>query len=269
MDTECTAGQLEFNGLGRRSVVAQFDGGKISSDSGGLLLREVEQRTHILKRLAGCFVDHRDQDQIEHSLESLIKQRVMGLALGYEDLNDHGKSWQAVYDQEHAPGFRWLHESIGTNGRMLEFQAAIGRIQLRRMNEWSTARRQNAKRIREAAAVLPGLRVPDIPSWADHAAYKCYVFVDAAALHDGWSRDRIMAAINERGVPCYSGSCSEIYREKAIYDRGFAPTERLPIAQQLGDTSLMFLVHPTLTNENTDLTCEALASVMTEAAESA
>jgi len=89
MKTECTAGQLEFHGLGRRVVVGQFDGGKISSDSGGLLLREVEQRTHILKRLANCFTDHRDADQVEHSLESLIKQRVMGLALGYEDLNDH------------------------------------------------------------------------------------------------------------------------------------------------------------------------------------
>ena len=89
MKTECTAGQLEFHGLGRRAVVGQFDGGKISSDSGGLLLREVEQRTHILKRLAGCFEDHRDPDQIEHRVESLIKQRVMGLALGYEDLNDH------------------------------------------------------------------------------------------------------------------------------------------------------------------------------------
>ena len=102
--------------------------------------------------------------------------------------------------------------------------------------------------------------------WIWLNAYKCYVFVDDAALHDGWSRDRIMAAINERGVPCYSGSCSEIYREKAISDRGLAPTDRLPIAQQLGDTSLMFLVHPTLTNENTDLTCEALASVMIEVA---
>ncbi len=89
MNTECTTAQLEFHGLGRRSVVGQFDGGKISSDSGGLLLREVEMRTHILQRLAGCFVDHRDQNQIEHSVESLIKQRVMGLALGYEDLNDH------------------------------------------------------------------------------------------------------------------------------------------------------------------------------------
>jgi Transposase DDE domain group 1 len=89
MKTECTAGQLEFHGLGRRAVVGEFDGGKISSDSGGLLLREVEQRSGILSRLAGCFVDHRDPDQIEHTVESLIKQRVMGLALGYEDLNDH------------------------------------------------------------------------------------------------------------------------------------------------------------------------------------
>jgi hypothetical protein len=89
MKTECTADQMDFHGLGRRVVVGQFNGGKISSDSGGLLLREVEQRTHILKRLAGCFTDHRDANQIEHSLESLIKQRVMGLALGYEDLNDH------------------------------------------------------------------------------------------------------------------------------------------------------------------------------------
>jgi len=70
-------------------VVGEFDGGKISSDSGGLLLREVEQRVHILKRLSDCFTDFRDSDLVEHSLESLVKQRVMGLALGYEDLNDH------------------------------------------------------------------------------------------------------------------------------------------------------------------------------------
>lgn len=178
---------------------------------------------------------------------------------------DHGKSWQATYEREHPPGFRWLHESIGTNGRMLEMQAAIGRIQLGRMREWTSARRDNAQRIREAAAILPGLRVPDIPAWAEHAAYKCYVFVDNEALHDDWDRDRIMSAINNRGVPCYSGSCSEVYREKAIVDRGFAPTSRLTVAKQLGDTSLMFLVHPTLTRKHTDATCEALAEVMMQA----
>ena len=179
---------------------------------------------------------------------------------------DHGKSWQAVYEREHPPGFRWVHDSFGTNGRILEMQAAIGRIQLRRMNDWSSARRENARRIHEVAAKLPGLRVPDVPPWAEHAAYRCYVFTDSTALSTDWDRDRIMAAINDRGVPCYSGSCSEVYREKAFTDQGLAPAERLPVARMLGETSLMFLVHPTLAKEHIDRTCEVLAEVMVEAA---
>jgi len=89
MKTECTAEQLEFHGLDKREVIGKFNGGKITSDAGGLLLREVEKRTHILKRLSHCFTDYRSQDLIEHSVESLVKQRVFALALGYEDLNDH------------------------------------------------------------------------------------------------------------------------------------------------------------------------------------
>ncbi|PJA78107.1 MAG: IS1380 family transposase, partial [Nitrospirae bacterium CG_4_9_14_3_um_filter_51_5] len=98
MKTACTPDQMEFHGLGRRVVVGQFDGGTISSDRGGLLLREVEPRTHLLKRLAGCVVDHRNPDQIEHRVETWIKQRVMGLALGYEDLNDHDALLSDVAD---------------------------------------------------------------------------------------------------------------------------------------------------------------------------
>ena len=89
MDTECSTDPLEFHALGRRTVVGRFDGGEISSDGGGLLLREVEQRTQILRRLSQCFTDRRDPARIEHALESLVKQRVLGIALGYEDLNDH------------------------------------------------------------------------------------------------------------------------------------------------------------------------------------
>ncbi len=89
MTTKCTTEQLAFQGLGRREVVGRFDGGEISSDGGGLLLREVEQRTQILRRLSQCFTDRRDPARIEHALESLVKQRVLGIALGYEDLNDH------------------------------------------------------------------------------------------------------------------------------------------------------------------------------------
>lgn len=179
---------------------------------------------------------------------------------------DHGKSWGAVYEREHPPGFRWLHESFGTNWRMTEMQGVIGRIQLSRMPQWREARQRNAKAIWECARTLPGLRVPDIPDDTEHAAYKCYVFVEPDMLADDWSRDRIQNAIVEAGVPCFSGSCSEVYREKAFDGTDWRPETPLLVAHELGETSLMFLVHPTLTNEEVDKTCRVLASVMKQAA---
>ena len=178
---------------------------------------------------------------------------------------DHGKSWDAVKALPKTPGFRWVHESFGTNGRMLELQAAIGRIQLRRMRDWTETRRSYASRIWEAARGIPGLRAPIVPTWAEHAAYKAYVFVEPNALKSNWSRDRIMAEINALGVPCYSGSCSEIYLEKAFDATNWRPADRLPIARELGETSLMFLVHPTLSDSNIDSTCDALSSVLGDA----
>jgi len=89
MDTQCTPIQLKFHALGKREVVGKFDGGSITSDAGGLLLRETEMRTGILSRFAECFQDLRDPELIEHTVEELVAQRVYGLALGYEDLNDH------------------------------------------------------------------------------------------------------------------------------------------------------------------------------------
>lgn len=179
---------------------------------------------------------------------------------------DHGKSWDAVYERQHPPGYRWLHESFGTNWRMIEVQAAIGRIQLRHMADWQATRLRHARRIWDCARALPGLRVPDVPDSIDHAAYKCYVFLDRDALAPGWTRERIMQAIADQGVPVYSGSCSEIYLEKAFDGTTFRPAQRLPVARVLGDTSLMFLVHPTLQDEHIDRTCEALSVVMAQAA---
>ncbi len=178
---------------------------------------------------------------------------------------DHGKDWAAVHRQDHAPGFRWVHNSFGTNGRMLEVQAVIGRLQLARMAAWTRARRANAERIWSAARGVAGLRAPVMPSWAEHAAYKAYVFVELDALKAGWTRDRIMAAIGERGVPCYSGSCSEVYLEKAFDHTGWRPAVPLPVAHSLGETSLMFLVHPTLETRHIDKTCDVLTDVMAEA----
>jgi dTDP-4-amino-4,6-dideoxygalactose transaminase len=175
---------------------------------------------------------------------------------------DHGKSWDSVYNKEHPPGFRWLHDSFGTNWRMTEMQAAIGRIQLQRMPDWSLARQTNASKIWQTAKECRGLRVPELPADITHAAYKCYVFVEPELLKDGWHRDRIMAEINTRGIPCFSGSCSEVYLEKAFDNTGYRPAESLPVAKELGETSLMFLVHPTLSSVDIANTCAALTEVM-------
>jgi len=178
---------------------------------------------------------------------------------------DHGKSWEAVYEREHAPGFRWLHESFGTNWRMLEVQAVIGRIQLRRMQDWHRARLDNALAIWTAARLLPALRVPDLPDDEVHAAYKCYVFVRPQCLKPDWSRDRILNEIIARGVPAFSGSCSEVYLEKAFDNTDWRPAQRLANARELGETSMMFMVHPTLTGEEIGLTCRVISDVVQQA----
>lgn len=175
---------------------------------------------------------------------------------------DHGKSWDAIYERQHAPGFRWLHESFGTNWRMMEIQAAIGRIQLRRMEAWHSQRSNNTKEIWKVCREIHGLRVPLIPQEIDHAAYKCYVFVKPLTLKPKWNRDRILHEIDLRGVPCFSGSCSEVYLEKAFDGTGWRPQERLSIARELGETSLMFLVHPGLTKVEIDKTISVISTVM-------
>ena len=140
---------------------------------------------------------------------------------------DHGKSYEAVYEREHSEGFRWLHESFGTNFRMTEMQAAIGRIQLKRMPDWHAKRITHANKIWNSARRCEGLSVSNIPDYIEHAAYKCYVFIELEKLKYDWNRDKIIEKINALGVPCYSGSCSEVYLEKAFNDTEFRPKERL------------------------------------------
>lgn len=178
---------------------------------------------------------------------------------------DHGKSYEAVYERQHPPGFRWLHESFGTNWRMMEMQAAIGRIQLRRMAEWTTRRTANAEAIWSACGPHAVVRVPTVPEGSVHAHYKCYAYVQPERLARGWSRDRIVEAVNAQGVPCYQGSCSEVYLEKAFDGTGWRPAERLPVARALGESSLMFLVHPTLTQAEVDKSCTVVHRVLAEA----
>lgn len=182
---------------------------------------------------------------------------------------DHGKSYAAVYETEHAPGYRWLHESFGTNWRITEMQSVIGRIQLTRMAEWTAKRTANAHAILQACKPWEQkgyLNVPvmeQTPGFEDctHAYYKLYVYVKPENLPENWSRDRIINEINELGVPCYSGSASEVYLEKAFDNTGLRPEPRLPIAKQLGETSLMFLVHPTLLESEIKKTIQTIETV--------
>ncbi|MDH0711158.1 DegT/DnrJ/EryC1/StrS family aminotransferase [Acinetobacter johnsonii] len=175
---------------------------------------------------------------------------------------DHGKNYDSVYNTQHPPGFRWLHDSFGTNWRMMEMQAVIGRLQLKQMPEWTAKRNANMARIQTAFENSPYFTVAKPSVEYVHAAYKCYVQVNTSALPEDWSRDRIMAEINALNVPCFSGSCSEVYLEKAFDGTPWRPAQSLPQAKQLGATSLMFLVHPTLSEHSLQKTVDAIQAVI-------
>lgn len=179
---------------------------------------------------------------------------------------DHGKSWDAVYNRQHAPGFRWVHDSFGTNWRMLEVQAAIGRIQLTRVAAWTARRTEIAMRIRDALADFSGLvRVPVPADGMTHAYYRQYAYVRSDGLKAGWSRDRIIDECSKRGAVVMQGSCPEVYRERAFDGTPWRPAERLPVARELGETSLMFLCHPTLTDAEVSATLEHVVQVLGDA----
>jgi len=182
---------------------------------------------------------------------------------GYKD---HGKSWDAIYEKQHPPGFRWLHESFGTNWRLTEMQSAIGRIQLTRMSDWTAKRQKNAKAIDNAVADLNVVRLVNVPNHVGHAEYKHYMFIKPENLKEGWSRDVIIEKIIAQGVPAFQGSCSEVYLEKAFDNTAWRPKERLNNAMELGETSLMFLVHPTLTAKEIDKTCTVVREVLIQSA---
>ena len=178
---------------------------------------------------------------------------------------DHGKSYDTVFNAQHPPGFRWLHESFGTNYRLTEMQAAIGRQQLAKLPDWSRARRKNAEILDACVADIPALKKLEVPAHMNHARYKYYTYVDPAQLKPDWDRDRIREAIWDEGITCMSGSCSEIYKEKAFDGTGFRPAQDLPAARKLGDISLMFLIHHTLTEEEMDASCQAIEKVLHQA----
>jgi dTDP-4-amino-4,6-dideoxygalactose transaminase len=182
-----------------------------------------------------------------------------------KSFRDHGTTCDIAGKDQNSPGFRWVHDSFGTNWRLTEMQSAIGRAQLCKLPRWATLRRRNAAILANRLSECPALRVTVPPQDIGHSYYKYYVFVRPERLRAGQDRDQIMAAINAEGIPCFGGICSEIYLEKA-FPKEWRPQQRRKIAHELGKTSLMFLVHPTLSEQNMLDTCRAVEKVMNAAA---
>jgi dTDP-4-amino-4,6-dideoxygalactose transaminase len=178
---------------------------------------------------------------------------------------DHGKSYDVVHADNHPDGFRWLHESIGTNYRLTEMQAAIGRRQLTKLDGWVAQRRSNAAILDSALSAFKSIRVVTPPANVFHSYYKHYIFVQPEHLSQGWSRDRILQALSQQGIPGLSGSCPEIYLEKAFAGPDMPADERLPVARELGETSIQLLVHPTWSETAMRMMAEAIANILAEA----
>jgi dTDP-4-amino-4,6-dideoxygalactose transaminase len=196
---------------------------------------------------------------------------------------DHGKSFEAVYKQKHPSGFRWLHESFGTNWRMLEIQAVIGRIQLNKIAKWTKQRNANALTFFNTLEPISGNSGPiRLSNWGCanckskskifcvtdqcvHAYYKFYFFLRLENIAPNWNRDRIIKEITALGVFCNQGTCPEVYLEKAFENTGWRPKNRLPVAKILGDTGLSLLLHPTLSTENILFIAKLVKQVLIEA----
>ena len=175
---------------------------------------------------------------------------------------DHGKDFDAVFNQEHPKGFRWVHHSFGTNWRLTEMQSAIGRLQLKKLDAWVEKRNANANILHQKLCDTVGLQIHAPGKSIRHAYYRFYAFLDESVLLPEWNRDRIVEAISESGVACFQGSCGEIYREKAFEEAALQPAQRLPVARKLDETSICFLVHPTLCESNMNKIATVVKEVM-------
>ena len=176
---------------------------------------------------------------------------------------DHGRDFAAALSENQPPGYRWVYHSLGTNWRMTEIQSALGRQGLARVQASVNRRQELATRISEALAAVPGLRTPIPPAEVGAAYYRFFTFVRPEFLREGWDRDRVLTAIEAEGIPCFSGGCPEIYREQAF--ASYRPPQRLKVAKELGETSLAFLVHPTMDDPDIHDTITAVRKVMEHA----
>lgn len=162
---------------------------------------------------------------------------------------DHGKSWDSVFVKKHPPGYQWYHSSFGTNGRLTEVQSAMARVQLPKVDGWLKMRERNSRHLQSGLASYDSVRTLSHPTHLSSANYKFHCFVVPAALKRAWTRTRIVEEIRKKAIPCLVGSCPEIYLEKA-FPKKLRPKKRLTNARELGETSMLFPIYPTLTEQH-------------------
>ena len=178
---------------------------------------------------------------------------------------DHGKTLEALKRSDQSNTFKWLHEELGSNFRLTEMQSAIGRIQLRNLISTQKRRAENAYFLANYLKDIKVIRIPLPNKNIKHAWYKFYIYLKLKYISSDWNRDRIISEIISKGFPAFSGSCSEIYLEKCFKKLGHSPIKRLPIAKELGETSLMFLVDQTISKENLVKYAETIKCILNKA----
>ncbi|MBT0667225.1 DegT/DnrJ/EryC1/StrS family aminotransferase [Novosphingobium profundi] len=175
-------------------------------------------------------------------------------------IKDHGKDHALLHDGQGRPGeFRYVHERPGSNHRMTEMQAALGRCQLAKLEGWLARRRENAEALHRALAGIPGLTLPAPPPHVRHAWYKFYVQLDEDQAR---RRMAIIAALHERGIPAGSGACPDMSREHALARWPWRSDAGLATAQALGQRTLMFPCDQTLAASDMARMADALAQVL-------
>ena len=180
-------------------------------------------------------------------------------------IKDHGKSYELTFKNNQSHSFRWLHENFGSNFRLTEMQSAIGRLQLSKLDEWNKIRTRNANILIKHLKDLPNLIVPIPRKGLIHAWYKFNCYLNFDAISSDWNRERIINEIRNEKYPAFSGSCSEIYLEKCFKKNNIFQNKRLKNARKLGETSLMFLLHPTIDINNMEAYSKIIRKVLLKA----
>lgn len=179
-------------------------------------------------------------------------------------LKDCGKNFNKIINKpSNTYNFRWIHDFNGTNLRMTELQAAIGRHQLKKLTGFVKLRKRNANTIYDALKKSNLAIIPKIPDYISHSFYRCYILLNFKKIKKNWSKEKIIKHLNLEGVECNSGSCPEIYKEKVFKNLGYKFDKKN--AKSINQSAISFLVHPTISFKSIKMKAKIIKKIFLEA----